>query len=194
MITSKQKDFLNKIKALYGKNPLPSYEKICKDIGFRSKNSVWQYFQKLLDAGFIQERDNRFFISHDFLGVPYFECGVRAGFPSPAEDYMENRLSFDEILVKHPVSTISIRVIGDSMVDAGIFEDDIIVVEKGREPVLGDIVVAIVDGEFTVKYYKMKNGQIFLEPANNNYPNIIPSNEMMIFGVVTGLVRTIKKS
>lgn len=194
MITSKQKDFLIRLKELYGKNPLPSYEKICKDVGFRSKNSVWQYFQKLLDAGFIQETDNRYFLSHDFLGIPYFECGVRAGFPSPAEDYMENRLSFDEILVKHPVSTISIRVIGDSMVDAGIFEDDIIVVEKGREPVPDDIVVAIVDGEFTVKYYKNKNGDVYLEPANRFYSIIRPSQEMMIFGVVTGVVRTIKKS
>lgn len=193
MITSKQKDFLAKLKEIYGKNPLPSYEKICKDLGFKSKNSVWQYFQKLLQAGFIQERDNRFFISHDLLGVPYFECGVRAGFPSPADDYMENRLSFDEILVKNPLSTISIRVVGDSMIDAGIYEDDIIIVDKGREPILGDIVVAIVDGEFTVKYYKRKNSEIYLEPANDAYPIIKPNNEMMIFGVVTGVVRSIKK-
>jgi len=86
MVTEKQKNFLEKLKEAYGGEPLPSFEKICADLGYKSKNSVWQYFNKLMDCGLIREKNNRFFLSKQALGIPYFEAGVRAGFPSPAED------------------------------------------------------------------------------------------------------------
>ena len=192
MITTKQKEFLNKLKEAYGNGPLPSFEQICKDLGYKSKNSVWQYFQKLIEHGCVRERSNRFFLSQELFGISYFESGVRAGFPSMAEDCLSEKMSFDGLLIKAPASTFSVRVIGDSMIDAGIYEDDIAVVEKGREPQNDDIVVAIVDGEFTIKYFRKSKGEVFLEPANNAYPVIKAKQEMRIFGIVTGIVRKLK--
>jgi repressor LexA len=192
MITQKQKDFLEKLKDKYGKAPLPSFEKICSDFGLKSKNSVWQYFKKLLEYGYLQERDNRFFLDQDCFGIPYFHSGVKAGFPSPAEDYQDETISFDTMLIKNPASTFCVRVSGDSMIDAGIHEDDIIIVQKGREAKNGDVVVAMVDGEFTVKYYKKERNEILLEPANKNYPTIRANQELQIFGIATGVVRQLQ--
>lgn len=192
MITKKQKEFLNKLKELYGAEPLPGFEKMCNDLGFKSKNSIWQYFQKLMKYGYVKERNNRFFIAHEIFGIPYFESGVRAGFPADVEDYLDKRLSFDNLLIKSPAVTLSIRVIGDSMIDAGIQENDIAIIEKGRLPQNGDIVVAIVDKEFTIKYYWKEKGEIKLKPANKNYPTIRVREELEIFGVVTGIVRKLK--
>jgi repressor LexA len=192
MITIKQKEFLNRLKEFYGNEPLPGFEKICDDLGFKSKNSIWQYFQKLMQHGYLKERNNRFFLAQEIFGIPYFESGVRAGFPSQVEDCIESHVSFDNLLIKHPATTLSLRIIGDSMIDAGIQEDDIAIVEKGRIPNNGDIVVAIVDKEFTIKYYWKEKGEIRLEPANKNYPTIRVREELEIFGVVTGIVRKLK--
>jgi SOS regulatory protein LexA len=192
MITRKQKEFLNKLQEAYSNGLLPSFEQICKDLGYKSKNSIWQYFTKLMQQGFIKEINNRFFLSQELLGVSYFESGVRAGFPSIAEDYPAEKLSFDSLLIKSPVATFSVRVIGDSMIEAGIYENDIAVVEKGQEPKNGDIVVAIVDGEFTLKFYFKEKGEALLKPANKAYPVIKARNELRIFGVVTGIVRKLK--
>ena len=123
------------------------------------------------------------------LKIPLYSEGVRAGFPTMAEGYTDNNISFDELLIKKPYSTLCVNVVGDSMIDAGICDGDMVVVEKGESVRDGDIVVANVDGDFTLKYYRIKNGKIWLEPANSNYPNIIPQNELTIVGLVTGLVR-----
>ncbi|EKE02140.1 MAG: hypothetical protein ACD_20C00419G0003 [uncultured bacterium] len=192
MITSKQKEFLNKLQSAYENRPLPSFEQICKDLGYKSKNSIWQYFKKLLDHGFLKEDNNRYFISEELFGISYFESGVRAGFPTAVEDCLMERLSFDSFLIKAPASTFSVRVVGDSMIDAGIFEDDIVIVEKGRIAQNGDVVVAMVDGEFTIKFYRKEKGEVSLEPANEAYPVIKAQQELQIFGIVTGLVRKLK--
>ena len=192
MITSKQKEFLNKLQSAYENRPLPSFEQICKDLGYKSKNSIWQYFKKLLDHGLLKEDNNRYFISEELFGISYFESGVRAGFPTAVEDCLMERLSFDSFLIKAPASTFSVRVVGDSMIDAGIFEDDIVIVEKGRIAQNGDVVVAMVDGEFTIKFYRKEKGEVSLEPANEAYPVIKAQQELQIFGIVTGLVRKLK--
>lgn len=198
-LTRKQNEIFNKLIELYGSEPLPSFDVLCSDLGFKSKNSIWQYFQKFLELGLIKEKFNRFFIPSIPSGVtdsrssspkiPYFCEGVRAGFPTMAEGYSDTSISFDEMLIKKPYSTFSVTVIGDSMIEAGICEGDIVVVEKGERAKDGDVVVANVDGDFTLKYYRCKNGKIYLEPANCNYPIIEPQNELSIVGIVTGLVR-----
>ncbi len=198
-LTKKQQDVYNKLIQLYGNEPLPSFDLISIDLGFKSKTSVWQYFQKFIELGLIREKFNKFFIpsimswneesSSASLKIPHYSEGVRAGFPTMAEGYTDNNISFDEILIKKPYSTFCVNVVGDSMIDAGICDGDMVVVEKGESVRDGDIVVANVDGDFTLKYYRIKNGKIWLEPANSNYPNIIPQNELTIVGLVTGLVR-----
>ena len=126
-LTNKQQTIYNKLLELYGNEPLPSFDLICNDLGFKSKNSIWQYFQKFIELGLIKEKFNRFFIpsmmswneesSSASLKIPHYTEGVRAGFPTMAEGYTDNNISFDEMLIKKPYSTFCVNVIGDSMID-----------------------------------------------------------------------------
>lgn len=198
-LTKKQNEIFNKLIELYGAEPLPSFDILCNDLGFKSKNSIWQYFQKFIELGLIKEKFNRYFIPSILSGeknplstspkIPFFSEGVRAGFPTMAEGYSDTSVSFDEMLIKKPYSTFSVTIVGDSMIEAGICEGDLAVVEKGEPVRDGDIVIARVDGDFTIKYYRTKNGKIYLEPANCNYSIIEPLEELTIVGKVTGIVR-----
>ena len=125
------------------------------------------------------------------LSIPLFASGVRAGFPSPADDYVENTLDLNTYLIQDQAGTFFARVEGDSMIGAGLFDGDVIVVDRGRTPVQGDIVVAVIDSEFTVKRLHRQGSTITLLPENPKYPPIQPTYEQdfMIWGVVTGSVR-----
>lgn len=116
---------------------------------------------------------------------------VAAGFPSPAEQYVEPNLDLNAFLVKREAATFFVRVAGDSMTGAGIFEGDILAVDRSLEPANGDIIVASVDGEFTVKYYRRDAKGVRLEPANSRYPviRLRPGQELDYFGKVIGVVR-----
>ena len=122
-----------------------------------------------------------------------------AGFPSPAEQYLEPPLDLNELLVKRPAATFFVKVEGDSMINAGIRDKDLLVVDRSLTPANGDIIIAAVDGEFTVKTYRtgMKTGKdgrkhrfAALEPANPNYPTIMitPGHELLTFGKVTAVI------
>ncbi len=116
---------------------------------------------------------------------------VQAGFPSPAADYAEEGLDFNTLLVKRKAATYCLRVAGDSMNEAGILPEDIIVVDRSIRPVKGDIVVAALNGEFTVKRFFQRHGSIILHPENSSYDDIIvgPEEDFRVFGVVTAVVR-----
>ena len=117
--------------------------------------------------------------------LPFAEQGVRAGFPSPAQDFMENSIDLNRELIKHPASTFFARVCGQSMIDSGIGEGDILVIDKSLEPKNGDMAVCYVDGEFTLKYVKLSKNEIWLMPANQEFSplKITSENEFMIWGV-----------
>ena len=119
---------------------------------------------------------------------------VSAGFPSPAEDHVDETLDLNEFLITNPPATYLIRVVGDSMIGAAIAERDILVVDASLTPKHNDIVVASVDGEFTVKRFWKDKGKIWLKPENSNYSPIAlnPDDELIIVGVVTGVVRKTK--
>ena len=189
MLTQKQKSFFEKLKSIYGKDPLPSFENIASEFGFKHKNSVWQYFKKLKEYGFINSIGEKFFINPEHFGAVLFATPVKAGFPSPAEDYVERRISLDNEFRLDSPSTFVFTVKGDSMIDAGIFEGDMVVVRKKSDPNSGDIVLACVDGEYTLKIFRKKGQDIYLEPANKNYDIIKAQNSMEIFGIVIGSVR-----
>ena len=191
MLTEKQKTFFEKIKELYGKEPLPSFEKIAQDFGFRHKNSVWQYFNKLKEIDLIREINNKFYINPDQFGAILFTTSVKAGFPSPAEDYIERRVSLDTMFSIDSPSTFLFKVSGDSMIDLGIHEGDMVIVKRCPAAADGDVILACVDGEYTLKTFRKKSGKVYLEPANKNYPIIIPQQELTIFGIVTGVVRKV---
>ena len=114
---------------------------------------------------------------------------VCAGFPSPAEEELRDNISFDDYLVAHRETSFLLSVTGDSMIGAGIMEKDLVIVEKGRQPKNGDIILAEVDGNWTMKYFRKKGKTITLEAANPQYPPIVPQTELRIAGVITALVR-----
>ena len=189
MLTEKQKTFFEKLKESYGKEVLPSFEIIAKEFGFKHKNSVWQYFNKLKEENLIIEKNNRFYINKELFGAVLFSSVVKAGFASVADDYIEKRVSLDETFGINSPSTFLFTVSGDSMIDLGIYEGDKVIVQKSNTAKDGDIVIAFIDGGYTLKTYRNKKGQVYLEPANNNYPNLYPKEQLIIFGIAQGIVR-----
>jgi DNA polymerase V len=128
------------------------------------------------------------------LRVPFYSGHISAGFPGVVDEHMEDTLSLDQLLIQHPATTFFARVEGDSMIGAGVFENDILVVDRALEAKNNDIVVALLDNEFTVKRLINRESPPILKAENPNYPNIIihDSNELIIWGVVTGLARSFR--
>ncbi len=127
------------------------------------------------------------------LPLPYAEEGIRAGFPSPAQDYMELSIDLNKELVPHPSSTFYGRVKGDSMKEEGIEDGDILVIDKSLELMNDDLAVCFVDGEFTLKRVRIDAAIIWLLPSNKAYPEIpiTSENDFIVWGIVT---YTIKKN
>ena len=117
--------------------------------------------------------------------MPYFDGGVSAGFPSPAEDYMHSKLDLNNLLIEHPSATYYVRVNGNSMLGAGILNGDLLI-DRALEVTNNCIVVAYIDGEFTVKRIKKINNKMFLQPENKNHQaiEITESMDFELFGVV----------
>ena len=125
-------------------------------------------------------------------GLPLFTEAVRAGFPSPAQGYMEEPLDLNRLCIRHEAATFLLRVEGDSMIEVGIYAGDILVVDRSLEAVHGDIVVAAVDGEFTVKELALKPSPRLL-PRNPRYAPIVPEEGgWELFGVVTFALHTLR--
>lgn len=127
--------------------------------------------------------------------VKLFDISVPAGFPSPASDFTHRTLDLNEFIVKHPASTFFVKVSGDSMQGAGIYEGDIIVVDRSLEAVHGTIVLALVNGEFTVKRLQKLNERVFLQPENPRYPplEILPDMHFEVWGVVIHVLHNVYK-
>lgn len=117
--------------------------------------------------------------------------GIHAGFPSPATDYMTQAIDLNKELVRHPAATFYGRVVGDSMVDAGVEEGDILVIDKALDAKDGDMAVCFVDGEFTLKYLRFRENGLTLVPANPRYPSIEidEGSDFMMWGVVTYVIK-----
>jgi DNA polymerase V len=125
--------------------------------------------------------------------LPLFSSWVAAGFPSPADDHLEDHLDLNEHLVRHPAATFLVRVQGDSMIGAGIQHGDLLVVDRSLEPKSGTIVIAVVNGELTVKRLKADSGGVWLVPENPNYPRleIREGMDLTIWGVVVHVVHSL---
>ena len=125
-----------------------------------------------------------------FHNIPFFGCRVPAGFPSPAEDYQENALNLNDLVVDHPASTFFVRVDGDSMIDAGIHHGDVVVIDRALEPGTDSIVVAAVEGQFTIKRISKTDGCLLLLPANKEHAPIQITKDMdfCVWGVVTYVI------
>jgi len=168
---------------------MPSYAEMINLLGVKSKSVVNFWVNKLVEAGII-EKDDRGHLT--FTKRPFaipLVGSVQAGFPSPEEESLCDVISMDEYLISRPDSSFLLQVSGDSMIGEGIKEGDLVIVEKGREPRNGDIVIAEVDGEWTMKYFRKQGKQVVLEAANPKYPIIKPKTELKVGGIVTAVIR-----
>lgn len=127
------------------------------------------------------------------LGALFFETGISAGFPSPAEDFKEQRLSLDKELIKNKEATFFARVSGQSMIGAGLDDNDLLVIDRSSEPSNNKIAVCFLDGEFTVKRLKVDRDEVWLQPENPNYPiiKITSENNFIIWGIVTNVIKKV---
>ena len=183
-------DYLSKLQDYYATHGVvPAYSTLMQVVGFRSKSPVAALVNRLKLAGYLESTpDRRLRPGKRFFERPIYES-VQAGFPSPAADTQHDALTIDEYLVEHPSKTVLVTVKGDSMSGAGIQGGDIVVVEKRGDAKVGDIVIAIVENEFTLKYLDKEKSGFVLRPANLAYPVIRPKGHLEIFGVVVGLFR-----
>jgi DNA polymerase V len=127
---------------------------------------------------------------HPVLSLALYSCKIPAGFPSPASDYIDQRLDLNEYLAVNPEATFFLRVQGNSMTGAGIHDGDLLVVDRSLQAKSGNVVIAVVDGEFTVKRLQHLKGKVWLKAENPSYPNIElqEGQELEIWGVVSHVV------
>ena len=183
-----------KLKKLRGfirdEKRMPGYAEMLALFGYRSKNAVYGLLRKLEQLGYLTlSRRGKPSWTGRLIGSIKLLGAVQAGFPSPAEEELVDTLSLDEFLVQRPESTFMLTVSGDSMIEAGIQPGDLVLVERGTNPKKNDIVVAQVDGEWTLKYFGRDRTGIYLDPANSRYHRIRPKNSLTIGGVVRAVVR-----
>ncbi len=168
---------------------LPTYDELVELFHLRSKGSLHKYIQKFIDDELIGKSDTGKLIPTTKLYGLRVLGSVQAGFPTAAEEEDVDTMSLDEYLIGNPQASFMLTVSGDSMIDAGIMEGDMVIVDRGRVPKSGDIVVAEVDHDWTLKYFIKRGSTLFLRAANKKYPDIHPQEELKIGGVVTSVIR-----
>ncbi len=169
---------------------LPSYARLMSLLGFASKSAVKKVLERLEGMGMLERTaDGDWAPSERFFDRAIATQPVPAGMPISADSDVHEQITIDRFLIQQPNKTVLIRVKGDSMVDAGIHDGDLAVVERKTEATQGDIVVAVVDDQFTLKTLARDKDGYHLLPANPNYPVIRPNGKLEIFGVLVGLVR-----
>ena len=179
-----------KIISFYNnKRRMPSYSEILKLTGLKSKNSAFRLVGKLVSENLL-EKDSlgRLLPSLQFNEIKVLGM-VEAGIPALAEQQQLDTITLDNFLIKNRAETYMLQVSGDSMKDAGILPGDLVLVERGKPAKTGDIVIAQVDGQWTIKYLAKKGNRIYLEPANKKYKPIFAREELFIAAVVQAVIR-----
>ncbi len=168
---------------------MPSFQEIAELVGYKSKNAVSKLVDKLVERELLMKDDRgRLLPGRLMRGVQVLGT-VAAGFPSTAEEDLCDTLSLDEFLVPNKEKTFLLNVTGDSMIDAGIMEGDMVLAERGVQPRSGDIVIAEIDHEWTMKYFVRDGVKVVLRPGNEKYPVLVPRSELKIAAVVRGVIR-----
>ena len=198
-LTNHQRTVLSYIKEFQAKRGYsPSLADLAVAFGVRSKNAIAKVVNVLVREGFL-EKDPKGRIkilaldevegkSVEPMMLPLFGP-IAAGFATAAEEQVEDQIALGDFLIRDPSATFLLRVKGDSMIDAGIVEGDLVIVEKGANPKVGDIVVGIIDGEFTLKRLAKDKGKFYLYAENPEYPDLYAMEELAIAGVVRGVIR-----
>ncbi len=173
----------------YQRGRMPSFSEIGEIVGMSSKNAVFKLVNKL-ERLKVLERDKKGRLIPGSIAASVKVLGtVEAGFPSPAEEELVDTLSLDDLLIQNPEATFLLKVSGDSMSGAGILPGDMVLVDTRESPKSGDVVIAEVDGEWTMKYLRKRGESVSLIPANSKYQPIRPKKELKIAGVVTAVLR-----
>lgn len=175
----------------YKKNKrMPGYSEMCILFGFASKNAVAKVVDKLVEARIVQ-KDSKGRLVPVTLEEEIPLLGyVEAGFPSPAEEMSLDYVTMNDLLLGKKEKMYLLRVKGLSMINAGIHEGDLLLVERTANAKVGNIVVGNLDGEWTVKYLREKKGKKYLEAANEDYPDLWPEHTLEIGGIVRSVIRT----
>ena len=183
-------EYKNKLSNFYSSlNRMPTYTEMMKLFDFKSKNAVARLVEKLVDAGIVDKDPlGRLVPTDSFSDVPLLGL-VKAGFPSPSEDVLETTINLNNFLIEKKDSTYILEVDGDSMIDAHIADGDMVIAERTNNARDGQIVIAEVDGEFTMKYFRKDGDKVWLEPANKDFKNIYPTTYMTITAVVKAVIR-----
>ncbi len=184
-------EYKKKILNFYKKNKrMPGYQEIMEIAGFKSKNSVHKLINKLVGEGIVSKDSKGKIIPNKMYGeIPLLGL-VEAGMPTTAEEQDLDSVSLEDFLIDNKDKSYLLEVKGDSMIEAHIEEGDYVLVERKGEPREGDIVIAEVDGGWTMKYFRRdKKGRPYLEPANRNYDNIYPEESFRIAAIVKAVIR-----
>ncbi|MEO5692465.1 MAG: S24 family peptidase [Usitatibacter sp.] len=183
--------YLEKLQDYYADHKvIPSYSVLATLWGISAKSWVSECVKRYLEGGYLDwTPDKQLKPGSRFFERRLADSTVQAGLPNPAVSDGYDLITIDDYMVRIPSRTSLVRVKGDSMIDAGILEGDLLVVEQQPNANVGEIVVAIVDNEFTVKYLEREKDAFVLKPANKAYPVIRPKGRLEIFGVMAGLVR-----
>lgn len=190
--TARDSDYLGRLRDYYVEaKRIPSHQRIAALMGFASKTAAKKLLARLESAGFLERTpdDDAWIPAVRFFERPLADVAVRAGAPDMIDGMGGEPFLVDQYLVRQPSRTVMVPVKGDSMMDAGIHDGDVVVVERTKAARAGDFVIAIVDNEFTLKELGLERGRFILKPHNPAYPIIRPQGELEVFGVVTGLVR-----
>ncbi len=186
---------LSRLRDHYAKyGVLPSYAGMGAVLGFRAKNAAVKLAQRLSHAGYLQSAPGgKLAPTARFFELPIFNTPVRAGLPEAIEGQTAAELvTIESYLIESPSSTVLVRVRGDSMKDAGICDGDLAVVDRALAPSAGAFVIALVEGDFTLKELRYQGLRPVLIPHNVDFRPIRPSGELEVFGVVRGIVRKLK--
>ncbi len=184
------KGYRNKILGFYRKNRrMPGYKEMMSMLGFRSKNAVYKLINKLvLDEVLDKDSNGRLTPMKIFGEIPLLGL-VEAGIPTTVDPNMLDTFNLQDFLVKDNEKTYLLEVKGDSMIEEGILEGDMVLAERTNTAKDGEIVIAEVDGGWTMKYFRKKGDKVYLEPANKNYKPIYPEYDLKIAAVVRGVIR-----
>jgi len=169
---------------------MPSFAELGRLVGLRSKHAVWKLVGRLEAAGVVARDATGRLIPGSKMGAVRLLGTVEAGFPGPAEEGFLETLSLDHWLVRNREASFLLKVSGDSMIDAGILPGDLVIVDRSRTPKNGDVVVADVDGAWTIKHFRRQGETVTLMPANAKYAPIKPRTELRVAGVVTSVIRS----
>ena len=183
-------EHLVKIRAFYRSHKrMPSYSELTAVVGFRSTNAAYKLATRLMDQGWLEkDAAGKLLPGPHFHTVPVLGT-VTAGFPSPAEEELADTMSLDEYLITNKEATYILKVNGESMMGAGILPGDMLLVERGAEPRDSDIVIAQVDREWTIKFFRKRGRMVFLEAAHQDFKPIYPTEELKIAAVVRAVIR-----